>query len=126
MAVEKGISQTPRKVWGLRAGKYSLFILGIYYGGAAVGNLYEDNAATIEYGIESGLFVAGALGLGKLERRLNEKHNQIQKDAEAVVPDDAVTLSHRLEAEIIPAQEFSQDEGQGLGSQDFQTSSLAK
>lgn len=126
MTVEKGVSQTPNRVRGLRAVKYFLFGLGIYYGSAAVDYLHEDRTIALEYGIESGLLVAGSIGLGKLERRFQGKYNQGQIDEDATGPDSAVTLSHGLEAEIIPAQELPQDGGQDLGSQDFQTSSLAK
>jgi len=89
--------------------KIGLGILGAWYGLASVQHLEDDQTASLEYAVESGVFIAGAFGARKLEKRFRKNEEEI-----VLLPDASSTIS--------PFEEDLQHGGQGLESPDSQTS----
>jgi hypothetical protein len=52
--------------------KIGLGFLGTWYGLASLQNLGNDQTASLEYAVESGVFIAGAFGVRKLEKRFKK------------------------------------------------------
>jgi len=89
--------------------KIGLGILGVWYGLASVQHLKNDQPASLEYAVESGVFIAAAFGAGKLEKRFRKNGEEI-----VLLPDVSSTIS--------PFEEDSLCGGQGLESPDSQIS----
>ena len=89
--------------------KIGLGGLGAWYGLASLQNLGNDQTASLEYAVESGVFIAGAFGARKLEKRLRKNEKEI-----VLLPDVSSTIS--------PFEEDSLCGGQGLESPDSQIS----